>query len=242
MKFCLLVLSLLTVHLNTAKAVLMSETSVEAVAKKIENNARIGVFIGSFDPLHISHQKMIEQALNDKLVDFMIVGANDNMTHKPNASSWEARNSFLTAVYAEHEKVLIADDPSFGFPITGNTVGKIREHLKGTKVFTLIGNDIATLPHLYEDVPKMTFENGGQIDQWLVNESRPELNRSQQVPAQIANIPVLVFNSGSSYSSSTVRKDESLMKDPDVLDPRVYSQAKSFKLYGLGSLSCAGFL
>lgn len=193
----------------SASAILMTEIS--SPRKQLSNVKRLGVFIGTFDPLHRAHEEMIDHLLEHNLVDVVIIGANDNLTHKPNASSWVVRNRFLTTTYARHPKVIVANDSSKGFPIPANNVKALRQQIHGAEVHAIMGNDVATIPDLESEISKNIMENGGQVDLWLVNNSRPELNRSDAIPQKIAGIDVLVFQTQSGLSSSGIRR--SIKKD-----------------------------
>lgn len=217
------------------QAVLMSEVSTgkAVLPRRVE---KIGVFIGTFDPLHKSHEDLIGDILKKGLVDLLIVGANDNMTHKPNASSWNVRNRFLELVYQSHSRVIVANEPARPFPIPANTVKELRSLLGEPLVGAVMGNDIATIPTLEDEIEKNILENGGKVDYWLVNNSRPDLNKSDSIPSVIAGKRVVVFQAEGSLSSSDIRKavkDRSLEDANLKLSSSVLKEIVRRNLYGL---------
>lgn len=75
----------------------------------ISKSRRIGVYIGTFDPPHLGHQKIIEGAIDAQFLDAVIVIPQNLTLHKPNAKSFNTRLSYLHALYANHPRVIVPD-------------------------------------------------------------------------------------------------------------------------------------
>ena len=113
---------------------------------------KIFLYGGSFDPVHLGHEKIINNSLSscDKL---FIIPANKSPHKKnnPEASSLH-RYSMLSLLYKTNKKIVLSkyeidkDDLSFTF----NTIEYIKSKYKDAEITFILGSDlIKTLPDWY---------------------------------------------------------------------------------------------
>ncbi|MCB1148775.1 MAG: adenylyltransferase/cytidyltransferase family protein [Chlamydiia bacterium] len=68
---------------------------------------KVGYYTGSFDPLHLGHQHVIEKALSNGLVDYILVYPAPGGDDFKNRSALYLRQKMLASVYEEHPRVLV---------------------------------------------------------------------------------------------------------------------------------------
>ncbi len=70
---------------------------------------KVGVYIGSFDPLHKGHEAIINMVL-DQYCDYVIVVADDYVNpKKPHRTAYHIRQKMLRAAFANQPRVIICD-------------------------------------------------------------------------------------------------------------------------------------
>lgn len=70
---------------------------------------RLGYYIGSFDPIHLGHQHVIEQALESEHVDYILIYPVPGGDHFKNRSDPALRKKLIASVYQNHPRVLLTD-------------------------------------------------------------------------------------------------------------------------------------
>lgn len=68
--------------------------------------AKIGYYIGSFDPLHLGHQRVIDQALNSGHVDYLLIYPVPGGDQYKNRTGLPLRLKMIASVYQNHPRVL----------------------------------------------------------------------------------------------------------------------------------------
>ncbi len=63
---------------------------------------KIGVFVGSFDPVHKGHTNIINYLINKKIVDKILVIATGNYWHKQNITDLKIRLEMLEFIKNNH--------------------------------------------------------------------------------------------------------------------------------------------
>lgn len=75
--------------------------------KKLEG-ARLGYYIGSFDPIHVGHEHVISEALAQGHVDYVLIYPAPGGDQFKNRSSLASRQKLIASIYQEHPKVLMS--------------------------------------------------------------------------------------------------------------------------------------
>lgn len=107
--------------------------------------SKIGIMGGTFDPIHIGHMQLAEQALTEKELDIVLF--------VPNHMPWMKHDRTVTA--AEHRaamvRLAIEDNPAFklstveidagGNSYTWQTLETLKEQYPGDEFFFILGAD-----------------------------------------------------------------------------------------------------
>ncbi len=68
---------------------------------------KIGYYVGSFDPIHLGHQNVIETALNEKYVDYVLIYPAPGGDTFKNRNELSIRQKLIASIYKNNPKVLI---------------------------------------------------------------------------------------------------------------------------------------
>lgn len=71
--------------------------------------SRLGYYIGSFDPIHLGHQNVVDQVLESGQVDYVLIYPVPGGDQFKNRSNRALRQKLIASVYQDHPKVLITD-------------------------------------------------------------------------------------------------------------------------------------
>jgi cytidyltransferase-like protein len=70
---------------------------------------KLGYYIGSFDPIHLGHQQVIEEALQLGYVDYVLIYPVPGGDQFKNRTDPAIRQKMIASIYQEHPKVLLTD-------------------------------------------------------------------------------------------------------------------------------------
>lgn len=119
---------------------------------KILSGKRIAYYLGSFDPIHKGHEEIVNTTLEADLADFILIYPAWGGDGYKNRTDVELRLNMLTALYANHSKVLLSKLPpqelqQLLFDDETKTDPKGRQLVKskfiGTTYIGLLGSDAA---------------------------------------------------------------------------------------------------
>jgi len=89
----------------------------------------VALYIGTFDPLHLGHEKIIEQVLRLELADAIIVAPVEVPLNKPHASSFAFRRQVVADRYKDDSRVFV---PEYSQKELGHPMA-ITEWLRNTR-------------------------------------------------------------------------------------------------------------
>lgn len=69
--------------------------------------SKLGYYIGSFDPIHLGHQNVIDQALESEHVDYILIYPAPGGDQFKNRSDLATRQKLISSLYQNHPKVLM---------------------------------------------------------------------------------------------------------------------------------------
>lgn len=140
----------------------------EAV-EKVKSARSVAVFVGTFDPIHLGHQIIIESVAQKADIDLVLVVPNNLTLHKPKASPYQRRLALLEHLYRDSEHV-IYPDPSMAvvtvhrphdsqkgffstligsrFSAANALLAEMRRLNRGLIVVGVIGTDVLEKPYL----------------------------------------------------------------------------------------------
>lgn len=106
---------------------------------------RIGLYGGTFDPIHLGHLIVIENAINEMQLDRVIILPSSNPPHKKHKDKTKAdiRVEMVTEAIKDNPKIILSSYESSNNMIkyTHDTLEYFTEKLKDHEIFYLMGED-----------------------------------------------------------------------------------------------------
>jgi nicotinate-nucleotide adenylyltransferase len=99
---------------------------------------KIGVYVGSFNPVHKGHIKVINHLLENNFVDKVLVLATPNYWDKQNLVSAEHRINMLK--FFETDKIII-DDVHNKYEFTYEVLNSLEKDYPNDELFLIVGYD-----------------------------------------------------------------------------------------------------
>ena len=180
-------------------------------------NKKIGILLGSFDPIHMGHLYMATSALNNGLVNEVVFVPSVQNPWKKNSSGF--RNRCIMVQLAidelEHCQMSCIDHRTSAPHYTSNTLKLLKEQYPNDELCIIVGADVA--PNI-----KDWYEGEWILENFqLITVSRPGCENDN---ADIS----MMFDISSSYIRDLVKNGKQVYP----LVPKVVSQCiKRFGLY-----------
>lgn len=118
------------------------------------NSKRIGIYSGSFDPVHKGHISFALSALNDARLDAVYFVVESLPRHKPGITHYAHRVAMLKLATRAHPNLYVLELPDKRFSVA-KTLPRLQAKFKGDELCMLVGSDvlahIATWP-MVEDL------------------------------------------------------------------------------------------
>jgi cytidyltransferase-like protein len=99
---------------------------------------RIGYYFGSFDPLHLGHESLVQEILDQDLCDYIIVCPAWGGDDFKQRSKLNVRLEMLFSTFSKHEKIIIS-------ALCPGEIQTILNTLKDPEYIGIIGSDTALL-------------------------------------------------------------------------------------------------
>lgn len=113
---------------------------------------RIGVYVGSFDPVHIGHMHIVYYLLNNNYLDKVIIVPTCNYWDKNNLTSLEYRIGMLK--FYENDKIIINTKYN-GLSYTYEILEKLGSDYSNSMLYLIIGADNLVKFNLWKNVDKI---------------------------------------------------------------------------------------
>ncbi|NGX48590.1 MAG: nicotinate-nucleotide adenylyltransferase [Candidatus Anoxychlamydiales bacterium] len=97
---------------------------------------KLGYYIGSFDPIHLGHQHVIETALHEKYVDYILIYPAPDGDSFKNRNELSIRQKMIASIYKDNPKVLIT------YWLPKELQDKFSLIVDDVKVIGIIGSDV----------------------------------------------------------------------------------------------------
>lgn len=199
--------------------------------KKLNSNQRVGVFSGSFDPVHRGHIESAIVALGTLTLDTVLILLEKKPRRKSDLADIEDRANMLELATMDYPSLRVVDLEDDNIT-TQNTLDYLDKQFPGGEYWFIVGSDM--LKHI-EDWPdsKKLMES---FDICVVLRDNNEL---KQVKKHIEKLEesypdtqfIILPSVWSPISSSNIK--QSLYSSPIVtgLDPAVHEYIKRHELY-----------
>lgn len=110
---------------------------------------KIGVYVGSFNPVHIGHIKIVDDLLIHKIVDRVVIIPTNGYWNKQNLVDLKHRINMLK--YFENDKIII-DTKHNSIEYTYQVLDKLEKEYKNDELYLIIGADQLPKFHLWKNV------------------------------------------------------------------------------------------
>ena len=112
---------------------------------------KLGLYVGSFNPVHNGHIKVINYLIDNNLVDKVIVLPTPNYWDKQDIIPVKHRINMLK--FFERENVII-DDKNNEYPYTYQVIDSIKKEYND-EIYLVIGSDNLEKLHLWKNIDKI---------------------------------------------------------------------------------------
>jgi cytidyltransferase-like protein len=106
---------------------------------------KIGYYIGSFDPIHLGHQHVIDAALRNGYVDYVLVYPAPGGDSFKNRSELGFRQKMVASIYQDNPQVFVT------YWTPKELQDKFSKVADDVKVIGIIGSDVVTEKFMGQD-------------------------------------------------------------------------------------------
>ncbi len=124
---------------------------------------RIGVYVGSFDPIHIGHIKVMDYLIDNNYLDKIIIMATEDYWNKKTKATNKQRTDMLKIINRDY---LIVDTENNKYPYTYQILETLNKKYKDDELYLIISADNI-----------VTFDKWKNVDEILDNNKVIVLNR-----------------------------------------------------------------
>lgn len=111
---------------------------------------KVGVYVGSFNPVHKGHENIVEYLLKEKYLDKIIIIPTLNYWDKQNLINIEARTHMLNLVFKNNN--IIVDNSLSKYEYTYEILNHLKEKSKADELYLIIGADNIINFHKWKNV------------------------------------------------------------------------------------------
>ncbi|MBI5906685.1 nicotinate-nicotinamide nucleotide adenylyltransferase [Candidatus Saccharibacteria bacterium] len=121
-------------------------------------NMRIGVFRGTFDPIHVGHIAFAKQAILAAKLDYVYFLPEKVPQHKKSVGDYKKRLTTIARAAAHHANLSLLELPNMQGYIEP-MLPEIRKTLGNARLVFLMGSDVAKTIHQWPDVDSLCSGN-----------------------------------------------------------------------------------
>ena len=181
-------------------------------------NMRLGIYVGSFNPVHNGHLKVIHYLLDHDLVDKVFVLATPNYWDKQDLACVDDRVAMLKFF---EDKNIIIDTIHNNYPYTYQVLESIKKDYKDDELFLILGSDNIIQFHKWKNLDIILKYN-------IIVFKRGEMDISKYLKNFDNNkIKIIDDFKYLDVSSTNIRNGSN-----DNLDKKVINYINKKKLYG----------
>lgn len=178
---------------------------------------RIGLYGGTFDPIHLGHLIVIENAINQMDLDRVIILPSSNPPHKKNINKTKAdlRVEMVYEAIKDNPKIILSTYESSNDEVryTHETLDYFTSHLSNHEIFYIMGEDSFMTIDSWRNYEKILGYNiivfareGIEEDSKLIK----KVNKIRKANPNIYLINILNVNISSTLIRTLVKEDKSI--------------------------------
>ncbi len=176
---------------------------------------KVGVYGGSFNPIHLGHIGIIKYVLTQKKLDKLIVVPVGNPSHREGLISSRVRMEMAVAACRDIEGVEVSDIEirEMGTSYTYETLMKLKKIYPEAVFYEIIGEDSADYLHEWKEYHKMIEEAKFIVLRrrgWGYTPAHPNI--------EVLESPIFPYSSTEVRGAIRDGRDTSAMITPEVAD------------------------
>lgn len=186
---------------------------------------KIGIYPGSFDPIHLGHIKIVNKILEDKIVDkVLIVPTGDYWDKNVNA---DLKDRISMAKFFESDKIIVEEKDN-NIKATYDFLEAKKKEYKGDEFWLIIGGDNLENIHRWInyvkliEYPFIVVKRDG-FDESYIDKRFNDMSKRNYKVLDIPNIEI-----SSTYIRENIDNKEALN---EIMDSRVLEYIQNNSLY-----------
>lgn len=183
---------------------------------------RIGVYVGSFNPVHLGHKYVINYLIDNGYVDRIVVVPTGNYWNKTDLISVNHRINMLK--YYENDKIIINDylnDKQYSYEI----LDIIKKENKNDDIYLIIGADNIPKFYLWKNVYSI-------LKNKIIVLNRNDIDIRKYI-AKIDQDKFLILDNFNYLNISSTEIRKNVKENKDYLDENVYDYIIENNLYNI---------
>ena len=194
-------------------------TNINLIYQLTENNMKLGIYIGSFNPPHIGHIDITNYLLHNKIVDKILIVPTLNYWNKNNLIDIKHRINMLKLI--ENDKIKI-DTKNNKYIYTYELMRKLKEEYKKYELYLIIGADNIIEFNKWKNYEEL-------LNYKIIIMNRDNIDIYKYIKKYNTN-NFIVINDYKSIKISSTEIRNNLNKE--FLDKKILKYIKKNKLYG----------
>lgn len=176
---------------------------------------KVGVYGGSFNPIHLGHIGIIKYVLTQKKLDKLIVVPVGNPSHREGLISSRVRMEMAVAACRDIEGVEVSDIEirEMGTSYTYETLMKLKRIYPEAEFYEIIGEDSADYLHEWKEYHKMI-----EAAKFIVLRRRGWGYTPVHPNIEVLESPIFPYSSTEVRGAIRDGRDTSAMITPEVAD------------------------
>ena len=182
---------------------------------------KIGVYVGSFNPVHKGHSKIVKELIDKKILDKVIIIPTKNYWDKQNLISIEHRVNMLK--FLENEKIKVCKKYS-NHEYTYQILNDLKKEYINDELYLIIGADIMPKFHLWKNIEEIL-----KFKILVIN--RDDIKIEDYINSFQNKNNFIIVNDIEKIDISSTNIRNNLDEMSKYLDIEVYNYIKNNKLY-----------
>ena len=193
---------------------------------------KIGIFAGSFDPVHAGHIQSAKKALADLRLDMVYFVVEPRPRFKQGVKAFEHRSTMMRLAIAEDSslKQIVIDEP---YCTTAETIPMLMNRFEGASLYILMGDDVvrrisewSNRDELFNQAELVVLRRKLTIEHIKAILDKVSIVSGKKPTYHIVENPL------SPHSSTEIKQALKAGKQPEGLHPDVLAYAKAQNIYG----------
>jgi len=182
---------------------------------------KLGIYVGSFNPVHKGHKYIMDYLLDKDIVDKIIVIPTGNYWNKQDLINIRDRINMLK--FYESDKVIVNETLN-EMNYTYEILKELEEEYKNDKLYLIIGADNIPKFHLWKNVNQI-------LKHKVIVLSRDNINIDEYINKFKNKDNFIVVKDFKRVDISSTQIRNNLEDNKELIDKKIYKYIKENKLY-----------